>query len=103
MTTALPLRRDEMVTPNRADAHWTVILGESATSCSNPPSPVPAMTFVTAAASAIAMFGIPESAPKDMSPRYNGEEMDSGEPPANGTLIFTEEGRWPSDDSPSLK
>ena len=60
---------DEIVTPNLAEAHWTVILEQSATSLSSPPSPVPAMTSVMSAAFAMAMFGVPERAPKDMSPR----------------------------------
>ena len=50
------------------------------TSLRRPPSPVPAIMPVRSAAFAIAALGTPESAPKDMSPRYIGEESISGEP-----------------------
>src|SRR5271169_6337965 len=83
ITTAWPLERELMSTPNLADAHWTVILLQSATSLRSPPSPVPAIIPVRSAAFAIAALGTPESAPKDMSPRYIGEESLSGEPAAN--------------------
>ena len=82
ITTAWPFVSVLASTPNLADAHWTVILLHSATSFRRPPSPVPAIIPVRSAAFAMAAFGTPESAPKDMSPRYIGEESLRGEPAA---------------------
>src|SRR5205814_555928 len=82
ITTAWPFERVLASTPNLADAHWTVIRLHSATSLRRPPSPVPAMMPVRSAALAIAALGTPESAPKDMSPRYMGDESLKGEPAA---------------------
>src|SRR6267378_5502825 len=82
ITTAWPFERVLASTPNLADAHWTVIRLHSATSLRSPPSPVPAIIPVRSAAFAIAAFGTPDKAPKDMSPRYIGEESLNGEPAA---------------------
>src|ERR1022692_213623 len=60
ITAAWPFVSIEIVTPNLAEADWTVILEQSATSLSRPPSPVPARTSVMSAAFAMAMFGVPE-------------------------------------------
>src|SRR5271170_4925191 len=89
MTTAWPFESELVSTPNLADAHWTVILLHLATSLRRPPSPVPAIMPVMSAALAIAALGTPDSAPKDMSPRYIGEESTSGEPAAKRVDVST--------------
>ena len=93
MTTACPVDRVSMSTPNLAEAHCTVTREQWATSFCTPPSPVPARIPVSSAALAIAMFGIPDRAPKDMSPKYSGAERCKGEPRAKGTMVFTDDAR----------
>ena len=78
ITTACPFESELVSTPNLAEAHWTVILLHSATSLRSPPSPVPAIIPVRSAALAMAALGTPDRAPKDMSPRYIGDESLSG-------------------------